>query len=255
MSVLIGSSMIFSFDTMLAAGLCFLAAALVKGLTGLGFLTVCVASLTFVVGLKTAVGLVLMPSLLSNVFIMLDAGRFVETTCRFWRLYLTSVPGLVIGVQLLIMVDQNLAAAMLGSVIVGYSALALTRPSIAIADRFKRPLQLPVGFAHGVVAGLTGSQVMPLFPYLFALRLEPAVLLQASNTIFTLCSVSMAVLLVMSDLLTPEIAWLSAAGSLPTYFGVQLGSRMRRRFCGEGLRVIILWVILGLGLALIARAI
>ena len=59
----------------------------------------------------------------------------------------------------------------------------------------------------------------------------------------------------MSDLLTSEIALLSVAGSLPTYFGVQLGSRMRRRLCGEGLRVIILWVILGLGLALMARAI
>ena len=153
-----GGSMIFSLETVLAAGLCFMAAALVKGLTGLGFLTVCVASLAFVVGLKTAVGLVLVPSLLSNVFIMRDAGRFVETTRRFWPLYLASAPGLVIGVQLLIMVDQNLVAATLGSVVASYSVLALAKPNISIADRFKGPLQLPVGLAHGVVAGLTGRR-------------------------------------------------------------------------------------------------
>ena len=255
MSVLIGSSMIFSFETMLAAGLCFLAAALVKGLTGLGFLTVCVASLTFVVGLKTAVGLVLVPSLLSNVFIMLDAGRFVETTCRFWPLYLTSVPGLVIGVQLLIMVDQNLAAAMLGSVIVW-----LQRPGSHQTEHCdRRSLQAAAAAAGGLrawcrcrphrVAGHAAVSV--------SIRTQARARRAAAgvHTIFTLCSVSMAVLLVMSDLLTPEIALLSAAGSLPTYFGVQLGSRMRRRFCGEALRVIILWVILGLGLALMVRAI
>jgi uncharacterized membrane protein YfcA len=245
--------MLYSLETLLGAGLCFLAAALVKGLTGLGFLTVCVASLVFVVGLKTAVGLVLVSSLLSNVFIMLDAGHFVETTRRFWRLYLASIPGVVVGVQLLTTIDQNLAAALLGSVAFGYSLVALAKPRLSIADRLKRPLQFPVGLAHGVVAGLTGSQVMPLVPYLFALGLEPAVLLQASNTIFTLCSLVAAVLLFQGGLLTPEIALLSLAGLVPTFVGVQLGSRLRRRLSGESFRLIVLFVILVLGLALIVR--
>jgi uncharacterized membrane protein YfcA len=246
--------MIFSIESALAAGLCFFAAGLVKGLTGIGFLTVCVGSLAFVVGLKAAVGLVLVPSLLSNVFIMLDAGRFAETTRRFWRLYLASVPGVIVGVQLLVTIDQSLAAFVLGSVLLGYSVLALAKPNLSIADRFTRPLQLPVGLAHGVVAGLTGSQVMPLFPYLFALRLEPAVLLQASNSIFTFCSALTAVLLFNGGLLTLEVALLSLAGSVPTYVAVQLGSRLRRRLSVESFRSVILGVILALGLALMTRA-
>jgi len=246
--------MTFSLETVLAAGLCFLAAALVKGLTGIGFLTVSVATLVFVVGLKTAVALVLVPSLLSNVFIMLDAGRFVETMRRFWPLYLASAPGLVVGVQLLIRVDQNLASIVLGTVVVVYSLLALAKPSISIADRLRGPLQLPVGLAHGLVAGLTGSQVMPLLPYLFALRLEPAVLLQASNTVFTFCSLLSAVLLFNCGLLTPEIALLSLGGSVPTYLGVKAGSHVRRHLSPASFRTVILGVILVLGLALIARA-
>jgi uncharacterized membrane protein YfcA len=246
--------MVFPFETLLAIGLCFLAAALVKGLTGLGFLTVCVASLAFVVGLKTAVGLVLVPSLLSNVFVMIDAGRFLETTRSFWRLYLASAPGVVVGVQLLIVIDQNLAAAVLGSVVVVYAVLALGRPSASLPDRLQHALQIPVGLAHGVVAGLTGSQVMPLFPYLFALKLESATLLQACNTIFTLCSMLTAALLLNNGLLTPEIALLSLAGTVPTYLGVRVGSRLRRRLSGSTFRVIVLFVILVLGLALIARA-
>jgi uncharacterized protein len=246
--------MTLSPETVLATGLCFLAAALVKGLTGVGFLTVCVASLVFVVGLKAAVGLVLVPSLMSNAFIMLDAGRFAETTRTFWRLYLASAPGVVIGVQLLIVIDQNLAAAVLGAVMVGYSVLALARPSLAIADRLKRPLQFPVGLAHGVVAGLTGSQVMPVYPYLLALRLEPAVVLQASNSIFTFCSLLAAALLLNVGLLTPKIAFLSLAASVPTYLGVQIGSRLRRRLSGDSFRSIVLGVILVLGLALVTRA-
>jgi uncharacterized membrane protein YfcA len=246
--------MAFTFEALLATALCFLAAGLMKGLTGLGFLTVCVVSLTLIVGLKTAVALVLVPSLLSNLFIMVDVGRFLQTTRSFWRLYLASAPGVVVGVQLLIVIDQDLAAAILGSVVVAYTVLALAKPTVPLPDGLRRALQVPVGLAHGIVAGLTGSQLMPLFPYLFALKLESATLLQTCNTIFTLCSLLTAALLFNGGLLTPEIGLLSLAGTMPTLLGVLVGSGLRRRLSVESFRIIVLCVILALGLVLMARA-
>lgn len=56
----------------------FFTASFLKGLTGLGFSTICVAILAVFIDLKLAVPLVFIPSLSSDILVMIDAGRFVE---------------------------------------------------------------------------------------------------------------------------------------------------------------------------------
>jgi len=88
-------------------GLCFLFSGIVKGLTGLGFLTLCISLLVFFVELQVAMGLVIIASVASNIFVIMEAGNFKNTTKQFWLLYATSVPGLLIGLQILLAVDQK----------------------------------------------------------------------------------------------------------------------------------------------------
>lgn len=81
-------------------GACF-AAAFIKGLTGLGFSTTCLALLTLSIGLKPALPLVLIPSLYSNLIVMRQAGHFKETITQFWPLLIMTVPGIFIGLFIL----------------------------------------------------------------------------------------------------------------------------------------------------------
>ena len=108
----------------------FFFAAFAKGTTGLGFSTTCLPFLVYAIGLKAALPLLIIPSLASNILVMRDAGHFKETVARFWSLFVTAVPGIAIGLWLLNAVDGNLAAAVLGGVLVLYCIFTLMNPHL-----------------------------------------------------------------------------------------------------------------------------
>ncbi len=233
-------------------GAAFLFAAFVKGTTGLGFSTTCLPFLVLAVGLKPALPLLIIPSLSSNLLVMIDAGHFRATVRRFWPLYVASLPGIALGLAILSWVDPRGAAAVLGVVLIAYSLFSLGRPHVGLAARTARALAAPTGFLTGMVNGLTGSQVMPVLPYLLALGLEPNRFVQAINCSFTLCSLAMAIGLTQIGLMTVQAATVSILGLVPVYIGIKLGNRVRRLLSPDGFRraVLVLLLLLGLGLLL-----
>ena len=231
----------------------FAIAGLVKGTTGLGFSTTCLPILAISLGLKESLPLVLVPSLLSNLTVMRDAGHFRETVVRFWPLYVALLPGLAAGLALLAWIDGATAAAALGAVLCLYAIHAFSRPAARLDTRFVRPLAPPVGLTTGLINGLTGSQVMPLMPYMLALQLDPNRLVQAINCSFTLSSLIMAVGLARLDLFSLEQLAVSVLGVLPALVGVKLGGILRRRLEPEIFRKMVLIVLLVLGVSLMVR--
>ena len=75
----------------------FLLSATAKGVTGLGFSTMCLPFLAVTVGLKEALPLLIIPSIATNLVVMRGAGRFGETLKRFWPMLAATVPGLALG--------------------------------------------------------------------------------------------------------------------------------------------------------------
>lgn len=228
-------------------------AGLVKGTTGLGFSTTCLPILAVSLGLKESLPLVLVPSLLSNLTVMRDAGHFRETVARFWPLYVALLPGLAAGLALLAWIDGATAAAALGAVLCVYALYAFFRPAARLGDRLVRPLAPPVGLATGLINGLTGSQVMPLMPFMLALQLDPNRLVQAINCSFTLSSLVMAAGLARLELFSLEQLAISVLGVLPALAGVKLGGMLRRRLEPEIFRKMVLAVLLVLGVSLMLR--
>lgn len=227
-------------------------AAFVKGITGLGFSTSCIAWLVLAFGLHEALPLLIIPSVSSNLMVMVEAGHFRETARRFRPLYLGLLPGLMIGLWLLGRVDPQTGAAILGCVLIGYAGFALARPNLTLPARLERSVGPPAGFLTGLVNGLTGSQVMPVLPYLMALRLDPARFVQAINISFTLSSAVMVLGLSRLGLMTWEAAAVSTAGILPVFLGIRLGSKVRRRLSPEQFRLAVLGLLAALGAILIA---
>ena len=231
----------------------FFFAAFAKGTTGLGFSTTCLPFLVYAIGLKAALPLLIIPSLASNVIVMRDAGYFKETVSRFWPLFLTALPGVVLGLWLLDSVDGKLAAAVLGLVLVAYCLFALANPHLRLPTNLEKPLAPLVGFSTGIFNGLTGSQVMPVLPYLLSLNLEPNRFVQAINCSFTLSSLVMAAGLAKLGLMTIETAVISICGLALVWAGIKLGTRVRSMLAPEVFRVIILVFLMVLGMRLAVR--
>lgn len=233
----------------------YLFAATAKGVTGLGFSTTCLPFLVATVGLKATLPLLIIPSISSNLMVMVGAGQFVPTVRRFWPMLLATVPGMILGLGLLASVDGALAGAVLGVVLIAYCAFALAKPDMRLRAGLERPLAPVSGFLTGTINGLTGSQVMPALPFMMALNLERNIFVQAINCSFTMSSLIMAAGLVGLGLMTLDAVIISTIGIVFAAAGIRMGERVRHRLSPEHFRIGVLGMLMLMGLALVAKVV
>ena len=228
----------------------YLFAATAKGVTGLGFSTTCLPILALLVGLKDALPLVVIPSIYSNIAVMRQAGRFGETLRRFWPMLLSLLPGLALGLWTLAYIDGRFAGAILGIMMLVWCAFTFAKPELSIAAHWERPLAPFTGFITGTINGITGSQVMPMVPFVMMLRLERNLFLQAVNCSFTLSSLVMMLGLGKLGLFLWEDVLISAIGLGFVTLGLSLGAAIRHRLSEELFRqgILVLLSLMGLGL-------
>ncbi len=233
--------------------LSYLFASFLKGITGLGFSTICLPILTSLIEPKVSIPLVILPSLTSNVLVMVQAKRLREAFSRFWLVYISAVPGLILGVYILQSADSSISRAILGIVLAVYGAWALRSRTNALSRKSEVWLSSPVGLCTGVVIGMTGSQVMPVLPFMLSLKLNRETFVQAINISFTFSSIIMLILLNRFGLLKLETLGVSFVGIVPVAIGIFLGGRLRRSLKEETYRKAVLIFLLVIGVSLIAR--
>ncbi|MBE2264597.1 MAG: sulfite exporter TauE/SafE family protein [Burkholderiaceae bacterium] len=229
-------------------------AALVKGVTGLGYSSTCLPILTLAFGLKEALPLVLIPSVASNLVVMVSTPGFRASVWRFWPMILSAAASVFAGLWVLTQIRSESAAAVLGAVLMIYVAFALANARFRLTEARTRKFEPAIGAATGFVNGLTGSQVMPVIPYLLSLDLPRERFVQASNQSFTLSSAAMFVGLGAAGLMTVQVVAISALGLVLVALGVNIGQRISRRLAPQAFRTAVLIVLAALGLGLILRA-
>ena len=237
----------------LITGTGFLLAGIVKGATGLGYSTCALPFLVMAMGLKPAMAVVLIPAMTTNVSMALSTGHLREIAVRFRVLYLSMLPGIAVGEYLLLWVSQPAAVKTLGVAIVTYAALALSRPHMVLPVRLAGPLQAPTGFLNGVMTGLTGAQVMPLFPYIMGLNLDTDRTVQSINLAVLIASTILAIGLVMTGIMTPLLLMGSMVAIVPALVGVQIGTKARRFIPADSFRRVVLSTLLLMGASMLAR--
>lgn len=230
-----------------------LLAGIIKGATGLGYATCALPFLVYAVGLEDAIALVLLPAMATNVAVALGNGHLRETLHDFAPLYLAMLPGIASGAAMLTWVDAAIPVKLLGTSIVAYAAFALLRPGLQLPPRLVSMLQIPVGFSNGVLTGLTGSQVMPLVPYVMAARLAPPRAVQAINLGVMLASAVLLAGLLLAGVVTPTMLALSVAAIAPALLGVEFGQRIAAGVSEPVFRAMVLVVLLIAGLGMLAR--
>lgn len=226
-------------------------AGFVKGFSGLGFSAISIGILAVFIDLKTAIPLVVIPSTVSSLLVMIQAGGLIAALRKFWLLYVASLPGLAIGIWLLVGSDGNLTKIALGCLLLLYSVWALMNPTIEIAQKLQRPLQSPIGFLTGVFCGMTGVCVMPVSPYLLSLNLKPLVFVQALNISFIISSSILIASLGGLGYLDTEAFAVSVVAIVPVSVAVWLGGRFRRRVSEGRFKTAVLGILMFLGANLV----
>lgn len=227
--------------------------AFIKGALGLGFSTICLAILVNIIDLKTAISIVIFPSLMSNLIVMIESGKLILSLKTFWLMILMTIPGLLLGLQLLKQTDNTASVNILACVLVVYGCWSYFNRKFEIPSRYIPTLNPLIGLGTGIVNGATGSQIFPIMPYLLSLNLSKDVLVQTINLSFTLSSFVMLFCLNQWNILDTESMLTYALGIPPVMLGVYLGGKVRKRLNQERFKQAAMGLIVILGLLLLVR--
>jgi len=207
----------------------FILAGLVKGVSGLGLPTVAMGLLGLAMPPAEAAALLLVPSLVTNVWQLLAGPRFGALLRRLWGMMLGVVAGTLAGSGLIAGTAGHAATAALGGALALYGVVGLLKPRLrvpAAAEPWAGPL---VGAATGLVTGATGVFVVPAVPYLGSLGLERDELVQALGLSFTISTLALAAGLAWHGALPMGAAGASLLALVPALTGMVLGGCLRAR--------------------------
>ena len=231
------------------------AAGTVKGILGIGVPVVSVSLLSLVLEVPAAVALLPVPILLSNLWQSLSSGRVAPTFSRFGALIAALAVGTFVGAWLLVDTDERVLLGIVGAAVLAFAASAHFPHDLRIGPRAERWLGAPVGFAGGVLGGLTTFFGPPVIMFLFALRLEKDEFVGTISTIYLCAAVPLAVALGMFGFMgVDEFVW-SAAAAAPLFVGVLAGQWLRSRISQSAFRRGLLLMLLVVGARLLYRAV
>ena len=227
----------------------------VKGITGMGLPTVAVSLLGLWMAPAQAAALLVAPSLATNVA-QCRGRHFRALVMRLWPAWLAfagaalAAPAMGSGWG---PVDPH---RLLGGVLVLYGAWGLWRPVLPDLSRHQR-LATVLGVAAGALTGwmtaATAVFVVPLVPYLQALRLDKDAMVQALGLSFTLATIVLAVRLQGAGTAQLVVSASSSLALAAAFAGLGLGAALRSRLSGPAFQRGLFLVFVGLGAANLLR--
>lgn len=241
-------------DTLGLIFVAFFIGGIVKGVIGTGLPTIALALITAIIGLREAMALILLPSILTNLQQGFLGGHFRNTLIRSWTFLFATFCSIWVGTSLLTAVDVAYLSGLLGVILLGYSFFGLLSKNLPQPGRHEPWLSPLFGAANGLLTGMTGSSVIPGVLYLQSLGLDRQQLIQTMGLLFLTSSITLAIAMEKNSLLTSELVKLSAIAFIPAYIGMFLGVRIRNRISDTLFRRFFFIFMLLLGIYIVMRA-
>ena len=219
------------FDVLSVLAICIaiFLAGLLKGLIGVGFQTVGIAFLTIITNLPNAISLLLIPSLVTNLWQAGVGREFFSILKRLWPLIFSSSIMVWFGSKALTTVPLSYLSTLLGILIIFYSTFNLYGLRFDIKTKNEWWLTPFIGLINGTLTGMTGIFVMPCVFYLHSIGFRKDTLIQSMGILFTAFTLMLIVSLKTKNILTLELTGWSSFAIIPAITGVFFGQIIRKR--------------------------
>jgi uncharacterized membrane protein YfcA len=227
----------------------------VKAALGFGFPLIAVPLATLLVGPRTAVLLIAIPVVITNLAILLRGGGTGADLRRFGGMLLAVVLGTVVSSPFLGRLDPELLTLVVGGTAVIFVALSFWDLVPDIPARVERYAGPAVGLFAGVVGGLTGIFAPPLAAYIHSLRVGKRVFVFWLTASFMLGGLTQAVSYYRLGLYDLRMVLYASAACLPALLGTRLGLWVQDRLPGEIFRRLVLLLVLVTGVSLVVQAV
>lgn len=235
-------------------GLAFLLAGVLKGVVGLGLPTVALALLSPVIGVHTAMTVILLPAIVTNIWQALAGPHLTALLLRLWPLLVCLCLGTVVAGEILVRASESAVAAVLGVTLIVYASWSLAGIELRTPASRERWLGPLAGLATGTLAGTTGTFVVPSVMYMRSLDWHRDTLVQGMGLVFMTGIVALGTSLGRIGFLDAERAGASLAGVVPALVGLWFGQRLRQRLSIRAFQRAMLIVLATIGVHLLIEA-
>jgi len=161
------------------------------------------------------------------------------------------IPGLFLGVRVLLAVDANVAKIIAGLVLMGVAGVTLRAPKLQLQSRLVLPTGITYAFFGGILGGIAAMPGPLVFIFLLAKGLRGKAFTKEASLYLVFSSSLLAILLTASH----EFGWLdvavSTAATLPVFIGMYAGQHMRDKIAPETFRKLVLIAVIAAAAALL----
>jgi len=242
-------------SAILVVTLVFALGGLAKGIAGMGLPTVSMGFLGLLMAPAHAAALVVIPSLVTNIWQLLSGQHRLILIRRIWPMLLMISLLTWVGAGLITDAGSGHATIALGAALMTYAVLGLTGVRPSVPRQYEVWLSPVVGATTGVVTGATGVFAVPAAPYLQALGFDQDDLVQVLGLSFTTSTLALAAGLASHGAFQISDAGTSMLCTLPALAGMRAGQMIRMRVDAATFRAIFLIGLLLLGADLMVRSV
>jgi uncharacterized protein len=232
----------------------FVLGGVVKGVTGVGLPLVLVPLTAQFVPVPVAVAMLTVPMVATNVAQAMEGGHTVAAIRGMVPILCCVVVGLLIGVHLLLSIDRRLLELILGISFLALASLLTAMPHVHIREETARWSGPLVGFAAGVLGGMSAMFGPPMIAYLVGRRTDPDSFVKQMAIFAFTASLTMLLALGGSGTMSWSDVGVSALAIVPIQAGMPFGRWLRRRTRPAWFRIAVLVVLAAGGLDMLRRA-
>lgn len=205
----------------------FLLAGFVKGVIGLGLPTVAIGFLGLMMTPAQAAAILILPSLVTNIWQALAGGHFRAVLARLWPMLLGVCIGTWAGAMWMPSGNSGEATIWLGVALVAYAIFGLCNLHPKSSPRHEGWIGVLAGIATGAISIATAVFTIPGVPYVQSLGFDRDKLVQALGLFFTVATVALAVALSHAGVMTLTVAVPTSAALAAALLGMVVGQKVR----------------------------
>lgn len=205
----------------------FLLAGFVKGMIGMGLPTVAIGFLGLMMTPAQAAAILILPSLVTNIWQALAGGHFRAVLGRLWPMLLGVCFGTWAGALWMPSGNSGEATIWLGVALVVYAIFGLCNLHPKSPSRHEGWIGVLAGIATGAISVATAVFVIPGVPYVQSLGFDRDKLVQALGLFFTVATVALAAALSHAGVMNLAVAGPTVAALVAALAGMVVGQKVR----------------------------
>jgi uncharacterized membrane protein YfcA len=196
------------------------------------------------VDVQTAVMLLSVPLVLSNIPQALEGGLVGRALWSLSPVFVGMAPGIWIGVAVLLHVDPAVAKIAAGAGVILVATLTLLAPKLQIRPRLVGPVGLGAGFCGGLLGGIAAASGPLVFMFLLAKGLSGKAFTKQASMFLVISSALLVSALTASQKFDWRDVLIATLATLPVAAGMLAGQKLRDAVPADAFRTLVVLVVL-----------